>query len=100
MSSGYARDAEVVCTERVGRWRPMLNWLLVGPPSLWSATLGLGAAVVAFVGWLAILFTDRLPERLGYYLVAVLCYQWRVRACLYGLIRSGAKCVLLEGGLE
>ena len=88
MSSSYPLNGEVVCTERVARWRPLVNWVLVIPFYLWVVVLGYGAAVVSLAGWFAILFTGRLPERMGDYLVAVLRYQWRVMAFLFGLTTS------------
>ena len=88
MSMSYPLNGEVVCAERVARWRPLVNWVLVIPLYLWLAVLGYGAAVVSLAGWLAIVFTGRLPERLGDYLVAVLRYQWRVDAFLFGLTTS------------
>ena len=88
MSSSYPLNGEVVCAERVARWRPLVNWVLVIPLYLWVAVLGYGAAVVSLAGWFAILFTGRLPERMGDYLVAVLRYQWRVMAFLFGLTTS------------
>jgi hypothetical protein len=88
MSSSYPLNAEVVCAKRVARWRPLVNWVLVIPLCLWLAALQYGAAVVSLAGWFAIVFTGRLPERLGDYLVAVLRYQWRVVAFLYGLTTS------------
>jgi hypothetical protein len=88
MSSSYPLNGEVACAERVARWRPLVNWALVIPLYLWLAVLGYGAAVVSLAGWFAIVFTGRLPERLGDYLVAVLRYQWRVVAFLFGLTTS------------
>ena len=88
MSSSYPLNSEVVCAERVARWRPLVNWVLVIPLYLWLAVLGYGAALVSLVGWFAILFTGRLPERLGDYLVAALRYQWRVVAFLFGWTTS------------
>jgi hypothetical protein len=85
MSSSYPLNGEVVCAERVARWRPLLNWALVIPLYLWLMVLGFGAGVVSLAGWFAILFTGRLPESFGDYLVAVLRYQWRVEAFLFGL---------------
>lgn len=85
MSSSYPLNIEVVCAERVARWRPLVNWALVIPLYLWLTVLTYGAAVVTLVGWFAIVFTGRLPEQLGDYLVAVLRYRWRVTAFLLGL---------------
>jgi hypothetical protein len=83
--SSYPLDGEVACVARVARWRPLVNWLLVIPLSLWLTMLAAGAAAVSVAGWFAILFAGRLPQRLGDYLVAVLRYQWRVLAYVYGL---------------
>jgi hypothetical protein len=84
MSSSYPLNGEVVCAERVARWRPLLNWALVIPLYLWLMVLGFGAGAVSLAGWFTILFTGRLPESFGDYLVAVLRYQWRVEAFLFG----------------
>ena len=85
MSSSYPLNSEVACAERVARWRPLVNWILVIPLYLWLTVLEYGGAAVSLAGWFAIVFTGRLPERLGDCLVAVLRYQWRVVAFLYGL---------------
>jgi len=84
LTSSYPLNGEVVCAERVARWRPLVNWALVIPLYLWLMVLGFGAGVVSLAGWFAILFTGRLPESFGDYLVAVLRYQWRVEAFLFG----------------
>lgn len=88
MLSCYPLTGEVTCAERVARWRPAVNWVLVIPLYLWLAVLEYGAAVVSLVGWFVIVFTGRLPERWGDYLVAVLRYRWRVTAFLFGLTTS------------
>jgi len=85
LTSSYPLNGEVVCAERIARWRPLVNWALVIPLYLWLMVLGFGAGVVSLAGWFAILFTGRLPESFGDYLVAVLRYQWRVEAFLFGL---------------
>jgi hypothetical protein len=81
----YPLNGEVVCAERVARWRPLLGWVLVLPLFLWLLVLRFGAEVVRFLGWFAILFSGQLPKRFGDYLVAVLRYEWRVNVYLYGL---------------
>ena len=85
MSSSYPLNGEVVCAEHVARWRPLLNWVLVIPLHLWLMVLAFGAGVVSLAGWFVIMFTGRLPQSFGDYLVAVLRYQWRVEAFLFGL---------------
>jgi hypothetical protein len=81
----YPLNGEVVCAGRVSRWRPPLGWVLVIPLFLWLLMLRAGAEVVRILGWFAILFSGQLPQRFGDYLVAVLRYEWRVNAYLYGL---------------
>lgn len=85
MSGVYPLGVEVDPPFRVARWRPLFNWILTIPLYLWSNVLGYGAAVVALVGWFAVVFTGRLPQSLGDFLMAVLRYQWRLLAYLYGL---------------
>jgi Domain of unknown function (DUF4389) len=88
VSSFYPLDVEIVCADRVPRWRPIVNWALVIPLYLWMTVLTYGAGAVSLVGWFAIVITGRLPQRMGDYLVAVLRYQWRVYCYLYGFTDS------------
>lgn len=83
--SSYPLNIEVSCAERVARWRPLFNWVLVIPLYLWLTVLTWGCRSVMVLGWFAIVFGGRLPESLGDYLVAVLRYQWSVYAYLIGL---------------
>lgn len=78
-------NGEVVCADRVARWRPLLGWIVVIPLFVWLLVLRFGAEVVRFLGWFAIVFSGQLPKRFGDYLVAVLRYEWRVSVYLYGL---------------
>ncbi len=84
MQGIHPLNLDVVPPARVARWRPLANWVLVAPASLWLAVLTVGAEVVAVCGWFAIVLTGRLPDSWGDYLVGVLRYQWRVAAFLYG----------------
>jgi hypothetical protein len=56
--------------------------------------------VVSLAGWFAIVFTGRLPRRLGDYLVAVLRYQWRVTAFLYGLTAAYPGFLVVAGYVD
>jgi hypothetical protein len=79
----YPLNLDVASPARVPRWRPLINWLLVFPLEVWLLVLSLGAGIVVFLGWFAILFTGRLPDSWSDYIVAVLRYQWRITAYLY-----------------
>jgi hypothetical protein len=37
--SSYPLDVEVRCTDRVARWRPLFNWVLLIPSFLWAGLL-------------------------------------------------------------
>jgi len=77
-------NIDVISPSRVARWRPLVNWLLVVPHLLWHGLLSLGVAVVAFLGWFAIVLTGQLPDSWADYTMGVLRYQWRILAYLFG----------------
>jgi hypothetical protein len=79
-------NGEVVPVERVARWRPLFNWVLVIPAYLWLTILTYGSYAVACLAWFVIVITGRLPESFGNYMVAVLRYWWRVNSYLYGFV--------------
>lgn len=76
-------NLDVVGPATVARWRPLVNWILVIPQSVWLLVLALGAVAVAVVSWFSILLTGRMRSSWGDYQIAVLRYQWRVNAFLY-----------------
>jgi hypothetical protein len=79
----YPLGLDVSSPPTVERWRPLVNWLLVIPHYLWLAVLTLGAEVLSFLGWFAILFTGRMPDTWTDFICGVLRYQWRITAYLY-----------------
>ena len=85
MLDSYPVGVELAAGRPVARWRPLVNWLLALPVLGWLILVVYGAQAVAGVAWLAIVFTGRMPDRLGNYLMAVLRYQWRVCSFLFGL---------------
>lgn len=82
-SGSYPLGLDVASPATVERWRPLINWLLVIPHQIWASVLFLGAEVLAFLGWFAILFTGRLPDSWSDYITGVLRYQWRIGSYLY-----------------
>ena len=85
MSGIYPVEVEVAATERVARWRPLVNWLLAFPFLLWLYLVSCGALVVVTAAWFAVVFTGRMPGSWGDYVTGVLRYGWRVVAYLFGL---------------
>ena len=81
--SSYPLDIDAATPATIERWRPLLNWLLVIPVTLWATVLTAGSGFVALFSWFAIVSTGRLPNRWSDYQVGVLRYHWRVTAYLY-----------------
>ncbi|MGO9659997.1 MAG: DUF4389 domain-containing protein [Acidimicrobiales bacterium] len=79
----YPLNVEVPSHATVARWRPLLNWLLVIPHYIWLGILQVGLEILVIISWFVILFTGRLPENWGSFIVGVLRYQWRVVCFLY-----------------
>lgn len=84
MQGVHPLNLDVNRRDRVPRWRPLVNWVLVIPHSVWLELLALGSVVVTVAGWFVILATGRLPDSWGDYNMAVLRYHWRINAFLYG----------------
>lgn len=80
--------ADVAPLPEVERWRPLANWALVVPHTVWLGLLSLGSLVLAFLGWFSVLFTGTMPSAWSDYMVGVLRYQWRVTCYLYGWTSS------------
>ncbi len=98
--SRYPLDLGAITPHRVQRWRPLLNWVLIIPLAIWSRVLQLGASVVAVLGWFVIVVTGRLPDSWSDYLIAVLRYEWRVEAFLYGWTTTYPGFVVTAGQLD
>jgi hypothetical protein len=84
--ASYPLDIEATGPLRVARWRPLVLWLFALPLEVWAWLLGLGAAVVVFLSWWAVLLTGRMPRSFGDYLTGVLRYQWRLASYLYAFV--------------
>ena len=70
----------------LNRWLPLVKWVLAIPHYLVLAVLMVGAVVVGFAAWLAILFTGRYPRPLFDYLVGVGRWALRVNAYAFLLV--------------
>ncbi len=63
--------------ERIHRWSPLLNWLLVLPAAIAAMFVFLIGYVALFVGWFAVLILGRLPQ--GLFNTIVVMMRWSVR---------------------
>jgi hypothetical protein len=82
VEANHPLNIDVSGPSRVARWRPVANWLLVIPLQIWLLALLPGAVVLAILGWFSIVFTNRLPDSWSDYQMAVLRFDWHIRAYL------------------
>jgi hypothetical protein len=78
----YPATFEIDYPERIDRWRPLVQWLLIIPYYIVAYVLVLVAEVVAFIGVFVILFTARLPD--GMFNLILTPFRWMLRAQAYG----------------
>jgi hypothetical protein len=64
--------------DKVANWRPLVSWLLAIPHLLIVSALGSVSQALAFVSWLMIVFTGKLPEGIADFQAMQLRYSYRV----------------------
>jgi hypothetical protein len=81
----YPATLEVELAARIGRWRPLFQWVLAIPHLIVAYVLGVAGQVVGLISWFLIVFTGRLPEGLANFQCMVQRYTTRVSAYAAGL---------------
>ncbi len=81
---GYPARTSVDEPDEVNRWLPLVKWLLVIPHFFVLAVLTIGGFFAYIGGWFAVLFTGRMPEGIGNYLVGL--HRWGTRVSAYFLL--------------
>lgn len=81
----YPVTYEVDYPEELGRWMPLIKWLLALPHYIILLLLGVIAIIFWIIAWFAILFTARFPRGLFNYIVGVTRWYYRVNAYVYFL---------------
>jgi len=67
--------------QRIARWRPLVNWLLVIPAVIGAAVLSVIASLAVLIAFFAILFTGRYPE--GLFSTVTIAERWAARALMF-----------------
>ena len=80
LEEGEAVTLEVDYPAKLNNLLPLVKWILVVPHVVVLVFLAIGAAVVQFIAWWAILFTGKYPRGLFDYTVGV--QRWNLRARL------------------
>jgi hypothetical protein len=81
----YPVQLDAALPSHVGRWRPLVLWLVTIPLLVVAYVYSIAAGVVLFLAWFAALFTGSLPSSFADFLAGNLRFTWRVNAYLLGL---------------
>jgi hypothetical protein len=73
-------------TQPQRRWTVLIRFILVIPQYFVLFFVGVGAVVVAFLGWLAALFTGRLPASFAKFLLGYV--RWTTRVYAYSFLMT------------
>ena len=79
----YRVSYEADYVEEQGRWRTFFRLILAIPWYILASVYALGASIVAFLAWFAIVFTARYPEGLYKFNAGVLRFLGRANAFFY-----------------
>ncbi|MEQ8839397.1 MAG: DUF4389 domain-containing protein [Acidimicrobiales bacterium] len=64
--------------EKVANWRPLVQWFMAIPHLIVGYFINLVAALFIFVGWVAIVFTGKMPQGIAGFICMANRYQTRV----------------------
>lgn len=78
--SGYPAELTVETPAKIANWRPLVQWLMAIPHLVIAGVLNYVAEVCAFIAWLAILFTGRMPAGLANFIAMIFRYNTRAYA--------------------
>lgn len=76
-------------TTQLNRWLPLIKWILAIPHYVVLSVLIVIAGVMVILGWLAILFTGRLPRGIHNFVEGVA--RWGVRVIAYSFLLTTDK---------
>jgi len=77
MSAPYPAQLEFHGDNRITRWRPLVQWLLVIPQFMIANALRLLRQVLILISLFTVLFTERIPRPLFDMIATSYRYEWR-----------------------
>lgn len=83
---GLPATLEIDVPPGIGKWRPLVQWLLASPQLTLLFCLSVVSLFVAVLSWLAIVATGKLPATMASFQVLTLRYRERVYAYAKGLV--------------
>jgi hypothetical protein len=84
----YPVRLEIDYPERIPRWAPLFNGLLVFPAAIAASVVFLCMYGAVLIGWFAILFTGRFPR--GLFNVVTIGFRWNLRVTAFRFFMTGA----------
>jgi hypothetical protein len=86
-AASYPATFDIDAPEHVANWRPLVQWFLAIPHLVVVQVLGYVAEVIAFISWIIVLFTGKLPDGLANF--QVMYFRYQIRAYSYaGFLRE------------
>ncbi len=83
----YPATVSFEAPEKIDNWRPLVQWILAIPHMVVSSVLNTVAEILAFLSWVIILFTGKLPAGIATFQCMALRYETRVSAYI-GFLHS------------
>jgi ABC-type uncharacterized transport system YnjBCD permease subunit len=77
MSIAYPVQLEFTGDRQIGRWRPLVQWLLAIPHLMIAYALRSLRQVLTFISFFTVLFTKTIPRPLFDVIVMTYRYEWR-----------------------
>ena len=77
----YPLRLEIDYPDRIARWRPLVQWLLVIPAGIVGVVIFFVAEICVLIAWFAILITGAFPQ--GLFDVVEIAFRWSARVNTY-----------------
>ena len=76
----YPATVTFEAPEKVANWRPLVQWLMAVPHIAVAYVLGAVSEMLAFISWLVVLFTGKLPAGIANFQAMAIRYNLRLEA--------------------